>query len=262
MSHPAYYSLPAFSLRFVPVWRRHFLVWRKLAVPSLLANLADPLIMLFGLGYGIGAALGKMGGASYFAFLAAGFVASSTMYSASFETLYSAYSRMQVQRTWEAIVNAPMTLDDVVIGEWAWAASKSLVSGLAILLVMAVLGYAKFPLAAAAIPVMALIGLAFAAMGLAVNALARGYDFFNYYFTLLLTPMMMLSGVFFPAEQLPAAIQAVAKLLPLYHGVALVRPLLYGELPTAPFAHLAVLAAYAIVGLYAALVLTRRRLAA
>jgi lipooligosaccharide transport system permease protein len=262
MARPAYYSLPAFSLRFVPVWRRHFLVWRKLAVPSLLANLADPLIMLFGLGYGIGAALGKMGGTSYFAFLAAGFVASSTMYSASFETLYSAYSRMQVQRTWEAIVNAPMTLDDVVIGEWAWAASKSLVSGLAILLVMAVLGYAQFPLAAAAVPVMALIGLAFAAMGLAVNALARGYDFFNYYFTLLLTPMMMLSGVFFPAEQLPAAIQAAAKVLPLYHGVALVRPLLSGELPAAILEHLAVLVAYAIVGLYAALVLTRRRLLA
>ena len=262
MSRPAYYSLPAFSLRFVPVWRRHFLVWRKLAVPSLLANLADPLIMLFGLGYGIGAALGKMGGTSYFAFLAAGFVASSTMYSASFETLYSAYSRMQVQRTWEAIVNAPMNLDDVVIGEWVWAASKSLVSGLAILLVMAVLGFAQFPLAAAAVPVMALVGLAFAGMGLAVNAVARGYDFFSYYFTLLLTPMMMLSGVFFPAEQLPEAIQAVAKLLPLFHGVALVRPLLAGELPSAVLAHVAVLAAYAIVGLYAALVLTRRRLLA
>lgn len=262
MARPAYYALPAFSLRFFPVWRRHFLVWRKLAVPSLLANLADPLIMLFGLGYGIGAALGKMDGTSYFAFLAAGFVASSTMYSASFETLYSAYSRMQVQRTWEAIVNAPMTLDDVVIGEWIWAASKALVSGLAILLVMAALGYAQFPLAAAAVPVMALIGLAFSATGLAVNALARGYDFFSYYFTLLLTPMMMLSGVFFPADKLPAAIQAIAKLLPLYHGVALVRPLLAGNWPAAPVEHLAVLAAYAIVGLYAALVLTRRRLLA
>lgn len=262
MTRSAIFAPPALSLRFVPVWRRHFLVWRKLAIPSLLANLADPLIMLFGLGYGIGAALGKMGGTSYFAFLAAGFVASSTMYSASFETLYSAYSRMQVQRTWEAIVNAPMTLDDVIIGEWIWAASKALFSGLAILLVMAILGYAQFPLAAAAVPVMALIGLAFAATGLAVNALARGYDFFAYYFTLLLTPMMMLSGVFFPAEQLPAAIQTIARLLPLYHGVALVRPLLAGALPAAPLEHLAVLAAYAIVGLYAALALTRRRLLA
>jgi lipooligosaccharide transport system permease protein len=262
MTRLALCAPPALSLRFVPVWRRHFLVWRKLAIPSLLANLADPLIMLFGLGYGIGAALGNMGGTSYFAFLAAGFVASSTMYSASFETLYSAYSRMQVQRTWEAIVNAPMTLDDVLIGEWIWAASKSLVSGVAILLVMALLGYASSALALAAVPVMAMIGLAFAAMGLAVNALARGYDFFSYYFTLLLTPMMMLSGVFFPAEQLPAAIQTVAKLLPLYHGVALVRPLLAGDLPAAPAAHLAVLAAYAIVGFYAALVLTRRRLLA
>src|SRR3970040_2396581 len=126
MNRTTLYAPPAFSLRFVPVWRRHFLVWRKLAIPSLLANLADPLIMLFGLGYGLGAALGTMGGTSYFAFLAGGFVASSTMYAASFETLYSAFSRMQVQRTWEAIVNAPMTLDDVLIGEWLWAGTKSL----------------------------------------------------------------------------------------------------------------------------------------
>jgi lipooligosaccharide transport system permease protein len=262
MTRAHLYAPPAPSLRFVPVWRRHFLVWRKLAVPSILANLADPLIMLFGLGYGLGAALGTIGGTSYFAFLAAGFVASSTMYAASFETLYSAFSRMQVQRTWEAIVNAPMTLDDVLIGEWIWAASKSLVSGLAILVVVALFGYASFPLALAAVPVMAMIGLAFAAMGLAVNALAQGYDFFSYYFTLLLTPMMMLSGVFFPAEQLPPAVQAGAKLLPLYHGVALVRPLLAGELPAAPGAHLAVLGAYAVVGSYVALVLTRRRLLA
>ncbi len=254
------YALPALTLRFVPVWQRNFLVWRKLAVPSLLANLADPLIMLFGLGYGLGAALGTMGGTSYFAFLAGGFVASATMYAASFEALYSAFSRMQVQRTWEAIVNAPMTLDDVLIGEWLWAATKSLASGLAILLVVALFGYASFPLALAALPVMVLVGLAFAAMGLAVNALARSYDFFSYYFTLLLTPMMMLSGVFFPVEQLPAAIQVSARLLPLYHGVALVRPLLAGEHPPAPFANLAILAAYAIVGTYIALVLTRRRL--
>ena len=74
------YSPPALSLRFVPVWRRHFLVWRKLALPSILGNLGEPLIMLFGLGYGLGAVMGDIGGMPYFAFLASGFVASSTMY--------------------------------------------------------------------------------------------------------------------------------------------------------------------------------------
>jgi len=248
------------SLRFVAVWRRNFLVWRKLAIPSILGNLADPLIMLFGLGYGLGAVLGNMGGTSYFAYLAAGFVASSTMYAATFESLFSAFSRMHVQKTWDAILNAPMTLEDVVAGEWAWAATKALAAGVCMLAVIAAFGYAATPRALAAIFVIALVGLAFAGLGLAVNALATGYDFFSYYMTLVLTPMMMLSGVFFPVAQLPVAVQAVAQALPLYHGVALARPLLLGEVPQAIVLHVAVLLAYAIGGFYLAVVLTRRRL--
>ena len=248
------------SLRFIAVWRRNFLVWRKLAIPSILGNLADPLIFLFGLGYGLGSLLGGMGGTSYFAFLAGGFLASSSMFAATFESLYSAFSRMHVQKTWEAIVNAPMTLDDVLAGEWVWAATKALAAGLCMLVVVAAVGYAGHPLALVSIPVVALIGLAFGALGLSVNALASGYDFFSYYLTLVLTPMMMLSGVFFPIGQLPPVIQAIAQALPLYHGVELVRPLLGGNLPPHALLHVAVLAAYAAAGFYLATVLTRRRL--
>ena len=256
----SFFAPPELSLRWVAVWRRNWLVWRRLAIPSILGNLADPLIMLFALGYGLGALLGEMGGTSYFGFLAAGIAASATMYAATFESLFSAFSRMHVQRTWEAIVNAPMTLDDVLAGEWAWAATKALAAGGCILVIVAAFGYATPWRAISALPVIVLIGLAFAALGLAVNALANGYDFFSYYMTIVLTPMLMLSGVFFPIEQLPGPVQAAAKALPLYHGVALVRPLLAGELPGAAWLHLAVLGAYAIVGFYLALILTRRRL--
>ena len=252
--------IPILSLRFVAVWRRNWLVWRKLALPSILANLADPLIVLFGLGYGLGAVLGDMGGMSYFAYLGAGFVCSAAMYAASFESLYSAFSRMHVQRTWESIVNAPMTLDDVVAGEWAWATTKAIAAGVCVLLVVAVFGFVRSPLALAALPVIALVGLAFAALGLAINALANGYDFFSYYMTVVLTPMLMLSGVFFPVEQLPAAIQSVAVALPLDHGVAVVRPLLSGELPAGWLVHLGVIVAYAMVAFTVAVQLTRRRL--
>ena len=254
------YAFPALSTRFVPVWRRHFLVWRKLALPSILGNLGEPLIMLFGLGYGLGAVMGDMQGTSYFAFLAAGFVASSTMYAASFEALFSAFSRMHVQKTWEAIVNAPMTLDDVLLGEWMWATTKALAAGMCMLLVVALLGYARSPLALAAIPAAVAVALAFGAMGLAINALANGYDFFSYYMTLVLTPMMMLSGVFFPVTQMPAAIQVLAMALPLYHGVEMVRPFLSGVVPDGLLVHVAVLLAYAAGGFYVATVLTRRRL--
>jgi lipooligosaccharide transport system permease protein len=254
------YAPPAMSLRWIAVWRRNWLVWKRLAIPSMLGNLADPLLMLFGLGYGLGAMVGEVQGSSYFAFLAAGFVASSTMYAATFESLFSAFSRMHVQRTWEGIVNAPMTLDDVLAGECAWAATKALAAGFCMLLIVAAFGYASPGYALAALPVIILIGLAFAALGLAVNALANGYDFFSYYMTLVLTPMMMLSGVFFPIEQMPYAVQVGAKILPLYHGVAVVRPLLAGEIAPAIALHLGVLVAYAVLGFYLATVLTRRRL--
>ena len=116
---------PRLSLRFWPVFLRNLLVWRKLAIPSMLGNLADPLLYMFGLGYGLGRMLEDVGGLSYIAFLASGVICSSTMMSASFEAMYSAFSRMHMQKTWDAILNAPLTLDDVLLGEWVWAASKS-----------------------------------------------------------------------------------------------------------------------------------------
>jgi lipooligosaccharide transport system permease protein len=248
------------NLRFIAVWRRNFLVWRKLAIPSILGNLADPLILLFGLGYGLGSLLGDMGGTSYFAFLAGGFLASSSMFAATFESLYSAFSRMHMQKTWDAILNTPMTLEDILAGEWAWAATKSLAAGACMLAVVAAFGFAASPLALATIPVVMLIGLAFAGIGLSFNALATGYDFFSYYMTLVLTPMMMLSGVFFPTDQLPVAVQVAAQILPLSHGVALTRPLLLGEIPQSILLHVGVLLAYAVGGFALAVVLTRKRL--
>jgi lipooligosaccharide transport system permease protein len=97
-------------------------------------------------------------------------------------------------------------------------------------------------------------------MGLVMTALSPSYDFFMYYFTLVITPMMLVCGVFFPVSQLPLPLQAVTQVLPLTHAVELVRPLMTGVVPSGIALHLAVLAGYAIAGFYVALVLTRRRL--
>jgi lipooligosaccharide transport system permease protein len=253
-------ALPQFSARHLHVWRRNSLVWRKLAVPSMLGNLADPMIYMLGLGYGLGTMLNDVGGMTYIGFLAAGIVCSSTMMSASFEAMYAAYSRMHVQKTWDAIMNAPITLDDVVLGEAVWAASKSLLSGIAVMLVAGALGLASPALAAWVIPVIFLTGLAFASMGLIMTALSPSYDFFMYYFTLAITPMMLLCGVFFPLAQLPAPVQAAVQVLPLTHAVALVRPLMNGAMPENALPHFAVLAVYAVASFYVAVVLLRRRL--
>lgn len=253
-------ALPQLSVRAFAVWRRNFLVWRKLAIPSLLGNLADPLIYLFGLGYGLGSLLPQVAGVPYIAFLASGVVCASTMNAASFEALYSSFSRMHMQRTWEAILYAPVALDDVVAGEWLWAAAKAMLSGSAILLVVALLGFVHSPLALWVLPVIFITGLAFSGMGLIMTALAPSYDFFMYYFTLFLTPMVLLSGVFFPQTQLPAAVQAVAAWLPLSHAVALIRPLVFGDVPHDIALHVGALLAMACVAFWIALQLTRRRL--
>jgi len=258
-----HFGPPQLSWRTLSVWRRNFLVWRKFAIPSVLGNLADPMIYMFGLGYGLGsllpAALPQFGG-SYIAFLAAGTICASTMNAASFEALYSGFSRMHVQRTWEAIMNAPVSLDDVVLGELLWCAAKATLSGVAILIVVAALGLTSSPLALWVIPAIFLTGLAFSALGLIVTALAPSYDFFMYYFTLFITPMTLLSGVFFPLEQLPAGFQAAAQALPLTHAVAVIRPLLFGQAPDAPGLHLLVLAVIALAAFWLALGLMRRRL--
>lgn len=259
---------PRLSLRFWPVFRRNLLVWRKLAVPSLVGNIAEPLIWLVAFGYGLGALVGGVsvpgadGAArqvSYLVFLASGSICMSAMNAASFEALYSAFSRMHVQKTWDGIMNAPVRLDDVVLAEMLWAAFKSVFTVSAILLVMLALGISHSPKLLVAWPVLLLVGVTFSCIALIVNALAKGYDFFTYYFTLFLTPMMFLSGIFFPVEQLPPVVRAVAVWSPLAAAVELVRPLFLDQWPREPLRHLAVLVVFAVGGFWLALGLTRRR---
>jgi len=251
---------PELSLRWVPVWRRNLLVWRKLALASVLGNIADPLLYMLALGYGIGAFVPEVGGMKYIAFIGTGMVCQSAMFTSSFEAMYSAFSRMHVQRTWEAIINAPISLDDVVLAEWIWAATKSVMSVLAILLVILVLGFGHSWLAIWVLPLGFIVGLTFAGFGLIMNALARNYDFFTYSLTLFQTPMLLLSGVFFPVDQMPATLRAISAVLPLSHAIDIARPLLTGRVPDALLLHVAVLFAYAGATYYIALVLTRRRL--
>ena len=254
------YAPPEFSMRFVPIWRRNFLVWKKLALASVLGNIADPLITLVAFGYGLGSLLKSVDGILYIHYLASGSICMSIMMASSFEALYSAFSRMHVQRTWDALLNAPLALDDVILAEMLWAATKALFSGIAIVAVMFALGIGLHPHTLAVLPLLFVIGMTFASLGLVVNALAKGYDFFTYYFTLVLTPMIFLSGVYYPTAQLPEWLQMISRLLPLNAAVHLVRPLILGAWPVTPALDLAILTAYCIGGFYLATVLTRRRL--
>ncbi|MDB5884802.1 MAG: type transporter, NodJ family [Polaromonas sp.] len=262
-SPPALFRPPQISWRWWPVFRRNLLVWRKLAVPSLVGNIAEPLITLVAFGYGIGALIGQvqLNGSTvpYILFLASGSNCMSAMNAASFEALYSAFSRMNVQRTWDGIMNAPVRLDDVVFAEMLWAAYKSLFTSAVILGVMLALGISHSPMLLLALPLLGLVGIVFASIALIFNALAKGYDFFTYYFSLFLTPTMFLSGVFFPRDQLPGAMRVISDWLPLTAAVELIRPLFLDQWPAHGLRHLAVLVAYGVIAFWVALGLTRRR---
>jgi len=255
----SFYAVPRITPRFWPVVLRNLLVWRKLAIPSMVGNIAEPLITLVAFGYGLGALVGTIGHRSYVEFLASGSVAASATLAATFEALYSAYSRMAVQKTWDGILNAPVALDDIVFAEMLWAALKAVFSVAAILVVIFLIGISRAPSMLLALPVLGLVGVTFASLALVFNALAKGYDFFTYYFTLVITPMTFLSGVYFPMSQMPPWLQAIGQVLPLTAAVEIVRPLVLGEVPVEVVRPLLVLLAYAAAGYYLALVLTRRR---
>lgn len=245
--------------RFVPIYRRNLLVWRRLAPASLVGNVAEPLITLLAFGYGLGSLLREVDGVPYIAFLAAGSLCMSAAMAASFEALYSAFSRMHVQKTWESLLNAPLQLRDILTAEWLWAATKGLLSGSAIVLVAVLLDVSRTPLMLLTIPVIAATALCFAAMGLVVNALARGYDFFNFYFTLILMPMIFVSGVYYPISQLPDWLAAGAAILPMAAAVELARPLFLGEWPQQPLIRILTLLLWTVVCLALAGWLTARR---
>src|SRR5262245_46369650 len=254
------FAMPLPSRRFLPVWRRNYLVWRKYLFERVLSNIIEPVITLVAFGYGLGSLLPDVGGATYLQFLASGSICMSVMYSAKFESLWGAYSRMDTQRTWAAIMNTPSSIDDIVLGEAAWAASKALVTGVAMLLVIWGLGVARSPLALLALPIFFVSGLTFSAMALIVNSLARGYDTLSNYFVVVVTPMVFLSGVFFPLEQLTPWLRIPAQWLPLSAMVELVRPLVLGRLPEHLLRDLALVLGYGAACYYLALILTRKRL--
>jgi lipooligosaccharide transport system permease protein len=260
---PSVWAPPQLSMRWWPVFLRNLLVWRKLALPSLVGNIAEPLMWLVAFGYGLGALVGEVntGGQQvpYILFLASGSICMSAMNAASFEALYSAFSRMHMQKTWDGIMNAPVRLDDIVMAEMLWAAYKALFTVTAILGVMLVLGISHSWKLLLAWPVLWLVGVTFSCIALIFNAMAKGYDFFTYYFTLFLTPMMFLSGIYFPRTQLPEWLQTVTDYLPLTAAIELVRPMFLDQWPSNVAGNLSLLVGVTVVAFWVALALTRKR---
>ncbi|MDH3325284.1 MAG: ABC transporter permease [Gammaproteobacteria bacterium] len=256
----SYYRLPRFSRNAGIIWRRNINVWMKLIGPALVLHFIEPVIYLFGLGFGLGVFVGDIGGVPYLTFLASGLVASSAMMTASLEGTYSVFTRMVPQKTYSAILASPIEVDDIMAGELLWCATKATISGVAILIVASLMGAVESWVAVLAIPVVFLCALCFTGPAIVVATMAPGYDYFNYYFTLGVTPMFVLCGVFYPVSTLPDVLQVIVQFLPLTHGIELIRPLVSGTEVHNPLFHMFVLAAYAIGFYYLAVVMVRKKM--
>jgi lipooligosaccharide transport system permease protein len=180
------------------------------------------------MGFGLGTYLATIQGIPYKDFIAPGLVASSAMWAAAFETTYNTYIKMEENRLYDALIATPVEVPDLVTGEIAWAATRSLVYGTSFLVVIAAFGLVD-SWWALAIPLFLLLGGAcFGVIGIGFTALIPKIDLYSYFFTLFITPMFLFSGIFFPLERLPAALEAVAWFTPLYHLVNLMRELATG----------------------------------
>lgn len=240
----AYKSVNRFAIR---VLKRNLAVFKKTWKTNIAFNFIEPLLYLGAMGWGLGAFVGEIYGMPYIQFIAPGLIASSAMWAASAECTYESYVRMHYQKIFHAIVATPVQLDEVVVGELLTGTFKSVLYGSVILLVIALLGLVRSPYALLVPLVLVFCGLIFSELGMIWTGIVPKIDSFSYFFTLLVTPMFLFSGVFFPLETLPEIVQAAAWLLPLYHIVILLRSLVLGIVSPALLLHVLALLLFVII---------------
>lgn len=247
------------------VLEHHLIVYRRTWKGSVFMSFVSPILFLAAMGFGLGGLISRgpvrtVDGLSYLAFLAPGLLAATAMQSAFVETTYPIMARIQWERTYEGMLATPIRVLDVLAGEFGWLAFRLGLGAFAFFLVMLLFGTIHSGLGLLAIIVAVLTGLAFGAPIFAYTATRRTDTSFALIGRLLITPLFLLGGVFFPIHQLPQLVQAIAWLTPLAHGVALTRDLSVGVLPASAGINLAVLLGYAAIGIVAARFTLQRRL--
>jgi len=224
--------LPKLTYRVWLVWRRNFEVFTKTIFVNFLPALLEPILYLAAFGVGLGALIaGPVAGVNYIQFIGPGLIAIAVMYGSFFECTYASFVRMYYQKTFDAIIATPVSLEEVIAGELLWGATRAAINGTIVLAVVAAFGLVS-SWWALLVPLVAFFGgLLFASLAMCFTALASGIDSFNFPTYLFITPMFLLSGTFFPLALLPKILQGTAlSVLPLTHIVDLTRGLMMGSM--------------------------------
>lgn len=252
-------SFPLSSLFTLGSRRARFLVERNIYVYRrtwivILSGFFEPLFYLGSIGFGLGALVGTVGGPggqqiSYQLFVAPALLASAAMNGAIAEGTFNFFFKLRYNKTFDAILSTPLSAGDVAVGELAWALIRGGIYAIAFLLVMAVLGLVVSPWVVLSLPAALLIGFAFGAVAMAATSFMRTWQDFDL-INLVILPMFLFSGTFYPIDAYPEAIRVVVQLTPLYQGVDLLRSLAVGHLDDVLLVHIAYLAIMGTAGLW------------
>ncbi len=227
---PAKFSIPRLSYRVWKVLRRNVDVFLKTIKVNFLPSLLEPIIYLAAFGLGLGGFIPNINGQPYINFLAPALVAIAIMNGSFFECTFGSFVRMYYQKTFDAIVATPVSVEEVVAGELLWGATRSTINATIVLVVIAAVSpFTNIPLVttplALLVPAIAFFGgLLFSAIAMCFTATAPNIDFFNYPSFLFVTPMLFLCGTFFPLSGQSAILQSFAMtVLPLTYIVNITR---------------------------------------
>ncbi len=255
---------PRFTSLFWTVWRRNLRVYRRIWAVNFLPPILEPLfyIAAFGLGFsGLVSDVSWHGEPmSFIRFFAPAMIAVSAMWQGFMETTYSSFVRMFYQKTYDALLATPLSLEEIIVAEIVWGATRSLIAAGLMLAVVALLGYAPSPQALLVLPIAVLGGLTFGAIGMATTSVTPSIDMFNIPVFLIITPMFLFSGTFFPIDALPPAAAPIAAAMPLYHLAELCRAACLGRLSAGSIVNAGALVGYFVVFVPLALAGMRRRL--
>ncbi len=250
--------------RALRYWQRNADVFCATWKTTVLPPLFEPLLYLAAFGAGVGMLVGTLTWEgqelTYIQFVAPGMIAVGLMFWSFFETTYNAFIRYRFQNTMEAVMTTPLTVEEIVTGEILWGASKGLVAGTVTAGVVAALGLVSWPQGLVILAVLPLGGLVFGSLGMICSGLVRGIDAFNIPIFLMVWPIYLFSGTFFPLEVMPRWGRMVAEVLPLTHFVELLRSAALGRLGMGHLWDVAWLVGYVVVLLPLGVVLMRRRL--
>jgi lipooligosaccharide transport system permease protein len=241
------------------VWQRNRDVFMNIWKSEAIWPFVEPLLTLIALGFGLGKFIDLEGEQSYIEFIGPGLLAVYAMWMASAEACWGAYFRMD-QKTFDAIISTPASIDDVTSGEVMWAATRALISVVCIFIVVTVFGAIDSVSALLILPLAFLPGLMFGSIALCYAAIARSVSSLNYFFAVYITPQFWLAGVFFPLDQMPKWVQVAAWFTPAFHVVELYRALAAGSLDWTNLANIAWIIAVTAVFYTLALSLMRKRL--